>query len=143
WWRQLSRSGGLADPTPEGADLKTKIALRRKAIEEHLLSFPDRESLVAALDAVNLAWGNVYDHREVYDKQPSVAARGMLTEVDDRAGGLRKVTQSPYKFSAAQAAVRGPSAYRGEHNYDALEDWARMSKAEIDAVHEAGILLQD
>jgi crotonobetainyl-CoA:carnitine CoA-transferase CaiB-like acyl-CoA transferase len=53
------------------------------------------------------------------------------------------VTQSPYKFSAAAAGVRGPSAYRGEHNYDALEDWAGVSKTELDALHESGILLQE
>ncbi|MPY93569.1 MAG: CoA transferase [Acidimicrobiia bacterium] len=143
WWRQLSRGGGLADPTPEGADLKAKISARRAAIEAHLLSFPDRASLIAALDAVNLAWGNVFDHREVYERQPSVGAREMLTEVDDRAGGRRKVTQTPYRFSAAQAGVRGPSAYRGEHNYDALEDWIGLSKTEIDELHTSGVLLQE
>jgi crotonobetainyl-CoA:carnitine CoA-transferase CaiB-like acyl-CoA transferase len=143
WWHQLSRRGGLADPTPEGADLETKIAARRGAIEAYLLSFPDRPSLIAALDGANLAWGNVRDHREVYDTQPSVAGRDILTDVDDRGGGRRRVTQSPYRFSAARAEVRGPAPYRGEHNRDVLRDWLGLGDDEVAALHQAGTLLRE
>jgi crotonobetainyl-CoA:carnitine CoA-transferase CaiB-like acyl-CoA transferase len=143
WWHQLSRLGGLVDPTPEGADLQTKIDNRRQAIEAFLLSFPDRASLIAALDRANLAWGDVRDHREVYDTQPSIAARRILTEVDDRGGGQRRVTQSPYHFSAARAEVRGPAGYRGEHNTDALKEWLGLTDAEVEALYGSKILLRD
>ena len=106
-------------------------------------SFPDRASLIAKLDELNLAWGNVHDHTEVFDKQGSIEAREILTSVDDRGGGQRRMTQSPYKFSAAKAGVRGPAGYRGEHNYDAFEDWLGVAKAEIDELHNQGVLLQD
>ena len=72
-----------ADPTPGGADLPTKIRMRREAIEGYLQSFPDRTSLIAKLNEVNLAWGDVFDHREVLEKQASIEARQVLTEVDD------------------------------------------------------------
>jgi len=143
WWHQLSRLGGLVDPTPEGADLQTKIDNRRRGIEEFLLSFPDRASLIAALDRANLAWGDVRDHREVYDTQPSIEARRILTDVDDRGGGRRRLTQSPYHFSAAKAEVRGPAAYRGEHNTDALKEWLGVTDAEIEALYGSKILLRD
>lgn len=143
YWRLLSTRAGLRDPTPEGAGLETKIAQRRKAIQEYLLSFPDRESLVAALDEVNLAWGNVHDHREVFDVQGSIEGRRILTDVDDRGGGRRRVTNSPYRFSAAQADVRRPAPYRGEHNYEALQDWLGANPAEIAEWHRAGILQHD
>jgi crotonobetainyl-CoA:carnitine CoA-transferase CaiB-like acyl-CoA transferase len=143
WWHQLSRRGGVVDPTPEGADLATKIATRRQAIEQFLHSFPDRQSLLAKLDELNLAWGDVRDHRDVYETQSSMEAREILTEVDDRSGGRRKVTQSPYKFSDAKAGVRGPAAYRGEHNHDAIQDWLSLSATEVDKLHQQGILLQD
>lgn len=143
YWRVLNTRAGLADPTPEGADLPTKIRMRREAIEEYLLSFPDRKSLIAKLNEVNLAWGDVFDHREVLDKQASIEARQILTEVDDRDGGRRKVTNSPYRFSDADAGVRGPAAHRGEHNYDALQDWLGISATEIDSLHEHGVLLFD
>ncbi|MCC6437348.1 MAG: CoA transferase [Acidimicrobiales bacterium] len=143
YWRVLNTRAGVPDPTPEGADLKTKIALRRQAIEEYLLSFPDRASLIAKLNEVNLAWGDVFDYREVLEKQGSIEGRQILTEVDDREGGRRKVTNTPYRFSDAEAAVRGPAPYRGEHNYDALQDWLGLPATEIDRLAEAGVLLAD
>ena len=143
YWRVLNTRAGLVDPTPEGADLPTKIRLRRRAIEDYLLSFPDRESLIAKLNEVNLAWGDVFAHNEVLDKQRSIEARQILTEVDDRDGGRRRVTNTPYKFSAADAGVRGPAAYRGEHNYDALADWLGMAASDVDALHDAGALLAE
>ena len=143
YWRVLNTRAGLEDPTPEGADLETKIALRREAIQGYLLSFPDRESLLAKLNEVNLAWGDVHDHQQVFDRQGSIEGRDVLTDVDDRGGGQRRITNTPYRFSAAEAGVRGPAAYRGEHNYDALADWLGASDADIDGWHRAGILLQD
>ena len=98
---------------------------------------------MAKLNEVNLAWGNVHDHREVFDRQGSVEARAVLTEVDDRGGGRRRVTNTPYRFSAAEAGVRGPAAYRGEHNYEALVEWIGSSPSDIDELHRAGVLLQD
>ncbi|HEY2795938.1 MAG TPA: CoA transferase [Micromonosporaceae bacterium] len=143
YWRVLNTRAGLADPTPEGADLETKIRLRRQAIQGFLQSFPDRESLLAKLTEVNLAWGNVHDHQNVFDRQGSIESRAVLAEVDDRAGGRRRVTNTPYRFSDAEAGVRGPAAYRGEHNYEALVDWLGSSEADIDEWHRAGVLLQD
>ncbi len=142
-WHVLHTRAGVADPTPEGADLPTKIQLRREAIEGYLQSFADRAALIAMLDEVNLAWGDVFDHREVLEKQGSVEARQILTEVDDRDGGRRQVTNTPYRFSDAEAGVRGAAAHRGEHNYDALQDWLDISATEIDALHEDGVLLVD
>jgi len=143
YWRVLNTRAGLEDPTPEGADLETKIRLRRKAIQDYLVSFPDRDSLVAKLNEVNLAWGNVHDHQSVFERQGSVEGRAVLTDVDDRGGGRRRVTNTPYRFSAAEAGVQGPAAYRGEHNYNALADWLGATDAEIEAWHRDGILLQE
>jgi len=143
YWRVLNTRAGVVDPTPEGADLDTKIALRREAIQAFLVSFPDRESLIAKLDEVNLAWGDVLDHREVFDRQGSIDARQILTTVGDRAGGERRITNTPYKFSAAEAGVRGPAPYRGEHNYEAVVDWLGDGCPDLDRLHDTGVLLQD
>ncbi len=143
YWRVLNTRAGVVDPTPDGADLETKIALRREAIQAFLVSFPDRASLIAKLNEVNLAWGDVFDHREVFDRQGSVDGRQVVTTVDDRAGGERRVTNTPYRFSAAEAGVRGPAPYRGEHNYDAVTDWLGDQTPDLGLLHDAGVLLQD
>ena len=134
---------GSRRPTPAGADLDTKIALRRQAIQAFLLSFPDRASLIAKLDEVNLAWGEIHDHREVFDRQGSIESRQILTTIDDRAGGERRITNTPYKFSAAEAGVRGPAPYRGEHNHAAIVDWLGDDAPDLDGLHASGVLLQD
>src|SRR5205085_3298199 len=48
-------------------------------------------------------------HATAYDEQATIVARGVITEVDDRGGGRRRITQSPYRFSDASAGVRGPA----------------------------------
>jgi len=143
FWRVLNTRAGVEDPTPEGADLETKIRLRRAAIDEYMLSFPDRASLIAKLNEINLAWGEVNDARTALDHQRSVEARQVLVDVDDRDGGTRQVTNTPYRFSGLEAGVSGPAAHRGEHNYAAVLDWIDISATELDALHEAGILLRD
>ena len=101
-------------------------------------------SLIAKLNEVNLAWGDVHDHREVFDRQGSIEGREILTTVDDRAGGERRITNTPYRFSAAEAGVRGPAPYRGEHNYDAVTDWLGVTPPPTSTPSTTvGVLLQD
>ena len=53
------------------------------------------------------------------------------------------MTNTPYRFSAALAGVTGPAPYRGEHNYEAALDWLGDETGDLEALHTAGVLLQD
>ncbi len=130
-WKLLVKHHGVVDPTPPGADLETKIRMRREAVSEFYQSFGSREELIVALDAVNLAWGDIRSNSEAF-KSPTARARGSLAEIDDRSGGSRRVVESPYRFSDAESRVRGVAAYRGEHNRDVLTRWLDASSDEID-----------
>ena len=143
-WRLLSRRKGLEDPTPDPAraDIPTKRRYRGDAIAEYLASFETRDDVVALLDELNLAWGDVRPYRDIYDA-PSIGPRRILTDVDDRGGGTRQTTQSPYHFSDAEAGVAGPPPYRGEHNRSAVQDWLIKSDAEIDGLIETGVLVAE
>ncbi|HEX2851462.1 MAG TPA: CaiB/BaiF CoA-transferase family protein [Acidimicrobiales bacterium] len=141
-WRQLSSVHGLVDPTPPDADVPTKAASRRSIVGDWLRSFDDREKMTSALDAANLAWADVRDHRTTFD-QPSVEARRMVAEVDDRGGGTRRIVESPYRFSSAAAGVRGPAPYRGEHNREVLADWVGLDDDAVEAALQAGALLAE
>ncbi len=142
-WRVINTKGGVDDPTPPGADLDTKIRLRRQAIEDYLRSFPDRPSLTSKLSELNLAWGDVLDHHDVFDRQGSVEARQVVATVDDRGGGQRRVTNTPFRFSNAEAAVAGPAPHRGEHNVEAITDWLGDERPDLDLLLHDGILLTD
>lgn len=122
-WRQLNSVLGVADPTPEGATLEQKIAARRGAVR-HFLEHTcrDRSAVIEAMDRMNLAWGDVRSSTHALEL-PTVVHRGTIAAVDDRGGGRRPVTQSPYRFSAATSRVRGGAPHQGEHNQQVLADW--------------------
>ncbi len=122
-WRQLTKVMGVEDPTPEGASLEEKIEARRFATRRFLTqTCRDRAAVIAAMDEMNIAWGDVRSSQTALSL-PTVDHRGTFTEVDDRAGGSRRVPQSPYRFSAAESRVRGGAPLQGEHNDAVLVDW--------------------
>lgn len=138
-WKLLVRHHGVVDPTPAGARLADKIRLRRQAAADFFASFSDRKALVDALDAVNLAWGDVRSNADAF-RSPTARSRGAVALVDDRGGGSRPVVQSPYRFSDARSgAVRGP-AYRGEHNREVLEQWLGASAEEVEQLEKSGVI---
>lgn len=141
-FKLLVSGNHLIDPSPPNASLTEKISARRAAVQETLAAIETPEAFDELMKAINVAWGLVRDPSEIH-AQPTVAHRGSVTEVDDRQGGTRPITQSPYRFSNAESGVRGPAPHRGEHNRLVLEQWLQMTSAEIDALASAGILLAD
>jgi CoA:oxalate CoA-transferase len=131
-WNQLTRHCGVDDPATPSLSLERKIEARHEAAAAYLGGLPDRASVLATLDRLNLAWADVRETRDIRE-QLTVQHRGTITRVDDRQGGLREVVQSPYRFSNAEANVRGPAPFKGEHNEEVLRDWLGLSDAEIEA----------
>jgi len=128
------------DPAPPDAEFEEKSRLRRAAVGRWLTGFPDRAALVAALEKANLAWGDVRTAEEAY-ATPQADARHVVAEVDDKAGGVRRVVQAPYKFSAAEAGARCPAPHRGEHNAEVLTDWLGIGRDEVADLTESAVLL--
>ncbi len=106
-----------------------KIQHRRAAAQDFFnRDCVDRAAVIAALDKMNLAWGDVRPPEKI-TQQPTVQHRGSITQVDDGAGGQRPITQSPYRFSGAHAGVKGRAPHQGEHNAQVLEDWLALSQS--------------
>ena len=129
-FRRLNRRAGLEDPTPDDADLATKIQLREEAVERRLAECDSLEAFAELMDRLDIPWGEVRDPRTLRE-QATLKHRNMIAEVDDRAGGVRPVPQSPYRFSAALSGVRGPAAHLGEHSQEVLRDWLELTDQEI------------
>jgi CoA:oxalate CoA-transferase len=130
-WKQLNRFCGVQDGLADDASLEEKIDARRAAVNTFFNeTCTDRASVIAALDKMNIAWGDV---RTAAESQTlaSVKARGSITEVDDRDGGTRPVTQSPYHFAHNESRVQGGAPHLGEHNETVLQEWLNFSAAEI------------
>ena len=144
-WVMFSTRDGLADPTPDGADIATKVRMRREAMEQHMLDHESFDALTATLDRLNLAWGEVQPFGPgIYD-QPSVKALGVVVDVTDDAGNPRRTIQSPYRFSQSKSGIDGDAriAKRGEHNVAALRDWLDMDENELSALAESKALISD
>ena len=142
-WMLFSTKDGLRDPTPEGADVPTKIRMRLEAMEKHILSYEDFDTLTAALDRLNLAWGEVFPFGPDIYEQPGVKANGVVVDVTDDEGNPRRTIQSPYRFANMKSGIDADSktAKRGEHNVAALRDWLDMDEQEISALAESKALV--
>ena len=138
-WHLLTTEQGINDPTSKETPLDEKIRIRREIVSEYLLALETWEDVEAKMAGMNLAWGIVRDPKDIRE-QATVKARGAIVEVDDRAGGTRPVTQSPYRFSDAKSGVRGPAPYRGEHNHEVLKEWLGSTDTHVDGLVTSGIL---
>lgn len=139
-FKKLNEQVGLADPTPKGADLETKIALRSKAIVARLEECKTVAEFDQLMDNIDMPWGLVRDPCDL-PQQATLKHRGMIVDIDDRAGGKRPIADSPYRFSHAKSGVQAPSAHRGEHNRQVLGDWLSLSDSEIDRWIETGAMI--
>lgn len=137
-WSRLAKHAGIADPAPT-ADLATKIAARHDAVAAWILSFTDRQVLIAELAAANLAWADVRT-TDTLLASPSLQAREMVASVENGEGGQRRVIRMPYRFSDAECNVRGAAPGLGRDNHEVLRDWLGLDTAAVDALQAAGAL---
>ncbi|MBV1906900.1 MAG: CoA transferase [Pseudomonadales bacterium] len=141
-FKQLTRKHGIEDPSTPEMGLEETIALRRKTVQSFIDGLKTREQFEVAMKKMNIAWGEVRDPACMAE-QPSIAARGMIKQIDDRNGGTRPLVQSPYRFSDAESGNRGTVSHRGEDNADVLADWLEMSEKQNEALIDAGVLIFD
>ena len=113
--------------------------MRRNILKEYLMTKRTWDEVESAMESMNLAWGKVRAP-EMLREQPTIAARGSIIELDDRAGGTRPITQSPYRFSNALSGVRGPAPRRGEHNHEVLKDWLGKTESQVNELIEKKVL---
>ena len=138
-WKLLSSVYGVSDGLEdiENVTLEEKIELRRAASRHFFTeTCSSREEVIAALDKMNIAWGDVRLASEVRELT-SVKARGSVIEVDDRVGGKRSIPDSPYKFQQLEAGVRAGAPHLGEHNEEILRHWLGWTDGEISDVQAA------
>ena len=141
-WKLLTAEFGVIDPVTADMTLDAKIAARRDAVADFMLSLASWEAVEDAMAKMNLAWGRVRSGKALRE-QPTLAFRKSVIDIDDRAGGVRPMAQTPYRFSQATAGVRGPAPHKGEHNAEVLHRWLGMSDDEIAALLARGILTRD
>ncbi|HET6795192.1 MAG TPA: hypothetical protein VFH45_12145, partial [Acidimicrobiales bacterium] len=91
-----------------------------------------------ALDDAGLAWADVRPAPSAFDGPDAV---GAWVEVDDRGGGSRRVTRSPYRFGGRPTLPPRGAPHRGEHNTEVLAQWLGLPPAEAERMTASGVLL--
>jgi CoA:oxalate CoA-transferase len=138
-WAQVSSFKLVADPAPKGADLDTKIAMRKGAVNDWWAAFVNDADALAALDKAQIAWGVMKTPSEAL-ASPTAQHRGIVAQVDDRGGSTRGVINSPYRYSAYESGVVGPARHRGEDNETVLADWLGIQANESASLHRSGVV---
>lgn len=141
-WRRYTKVFDIAEPPAADDSLEAKIAARRAAMSAFLAGLADFDAVEAAMDRMNIAWGRVRHGRDLHT-QPTLAHRGSILQIDDRAGGTRPIPQSPYRFSDARAGVRGVAPHRGEHNAQVLGEWLGLNAQAVADLAKAGVIGED
>ena len=139
-WRLLTERLGVPEST--GPDLPPRSPRGARRSAAFMLSLKTWDEVEAAFAKMNVAWGQVRPAANVRE-QATLAHRGSIVEVDDRAGGTRPIAQSPYRWSSAKSGVKGPAPHRGEHNREVLGEWLGLSEAEVESLGAAGVVLRD
>jgi CoA:oxalate CoA-transferase len=145
-WQHLARLMGRPELSedPEFASMDARLRNRDKVheiIEEFLQSFATAEEAYEVLANERLIAGVVLDPWEVAT-HPQTAPRAMVREVPHPfSGPLSTIATAPL-FSRNPITV-GRAPFIGEHNRPVLREFLGLSDAELDRLHEDGVLFQD
>jgi formyl-CoA transferase len=142
-WGRLCQAMGREDlqgdpRTADGTSRATHADLIRPIIEEWLAD-KTRAEAVELLQQHGVPSGPVNTAEDVFT-DPHIAARGMLVTVDDPIAGPRKYARSPLHLSSAPDIPTRPAPQLGEHTSTILRDLLDYKEAEIEALHEQGVV---
>ena len=121
-WSVLNRFGHVVDAGRSEDPIPVKAERRKQLLNEWFGARATRDELVKILEDVNLAYADLPHQREVFDSQVA-SELGLSVDLDDRGGSIRRVVQSPYRFSNAESGVRRGAPHKGEHNEEVLAEW--------------------
>lgn len=112
-----------------------------EAIESWLLSLPSRDVALTLFDAERVLCAPILSQMDMLS-HPYFAERGTFADVDYPGLGPVKMVQPPFKFSDAQAYVRGPAPEMGEHSRQLLADILDMDDQRFEELTQAGAVFE-
>ncbi len=75
-------------------------------------------------------------------RDPFLRSRGFIQTLTHPAAGVAEYPGLAYRLSHTPGAIRAPAPCFAEHTYDVLGALLGLTRAEIDALVEAGAVLQ-
>ena len=145
-WRDLCQAMGrpelVDDPdySSDPARLQRRVAVI-KIIEDWLQTFPDVGAAVAHLEKFKVPVAPVLSIAETVN-HPHHRARGTVRTVHDRLHGDFEMPGMPLKFSRFPSDLPLEAATLGQHNEEIVTGYLGRSKAEVEQLREAGVLVE-
>ena len=142
-WGRLCQAMGREDlkddpRTADGTARATNADFIRPIIEGWLAD-KTRTEAVRLLQEHGVPSGPVYTAEDIFNDE-HIAARHMLTMVDDPIAGPRKYARSPLHLSTAPEILSAPAPQLGEHTSAILEELLGYAPADIDQLRGKGIV---
>ncbi|HKV54805.1 MAG TPA: CoA transferase [Candidatus Binataceae bacterium] len=123
-----------------GRRVRNNEALKQM-VEEWFATFPDRESVVAALDKFRVPCAPILTLEEAME-HPHLRERKTVRRVKDAALGEFDIPGFPVKFSDWPARTDLKASRLGEDNEAVLREMLNLSDAEIEKLYAQEILLK-
>ncbi|HYA35619.1 MAG TPA: CoA transferase [Candidatus Binataceae bacterium] len=144
-WARLCEAMGRQDLVSKPEFLEDNVRAANapeviKIIEGWLANFTRDEALEKLAEA-RISSGPVLSQAEILEHR-LFRSRGTFGTIHYPELGDVKVVEPPFKFSDADAYVRGPAPQFGEHNHDVLERYLKLSKSEIEELTRTGVLYE-
>lgn len=137
-WATLHPAYGIvSDATPD-VDVGTKVAARRRALDEWFRAFESHDELTAALDDVGLAWAVLTDPRDVI-ASPAFTDRPIA--VRPPGPESRAVVRTPYRLGRVDTTPRFAARRRGADNGSVLAEWLGLGGGDLAALVASGVLV--
>jgi CoA:oxalate CoA-transferase len=113
----------------------------KQMIEEWFATFPDRDSVVAALDKFRVPCAPVWSLEEAMASS-HLRERKTIRQVSDPGLGQFEIPGFPVKFSDWAPSADLKASRVGEDNEAVLREFLGLSAAEIEALYSEGVLLK-
>ena len=133
----IGREDLIGDPRYETAAARVEREAEVDEIVSGWTRQRTKQEAMALISAAGVPAGAVFDSMELTN-EPSFAKRGILQTMEH--GDWRMTMPTwPVRFDGAPAPVK-PAPLLGEHTAEVFGDWLGLSTAEVEALHEKGIV---
>ncbi|MEL7156189.1 MAG: CaiB/BaiF CoA-transferase family protein [Actinomycetota bacterium] len=138
----MRRNDLLLDPRFVTADLRRANWDELHAeIRAWVLTFRSQEELEAQVSEAGLAVGVIRTVNEIAESDWA-AERGVIRQVDDRAGGTARMPGPAWVFGQSELPDAGLAPFQGEHNREVLAGLG-LDSAAIEALYASGALVDN
>src|SRR5882757_8350384 len=133
----IGREDLIGDPRYDKASARVEREAEVNEIISQWTRQHTKEEAMALISGAGVPAGAVFDSMELTN-EPSFYERGILQTMQHGDWQMAMPTW-PVRFDGAPAPVK-PAPLLGEHTAEALGDWLGLSTADVEALHEEGIV---